>query len=284
MYYLYVKIHNKTGLRYLGQTKRKDFHRYPGSGTRWLKHLNKHGFDYTTQILLITDDKKELKETGKFFSNFFRIVESKDWANLKPEEGDGGQDSAVQLKKVKDGSHHFLTEEFADKQRKRQLKLVENGTHAFQDEKFKERKREQIRQKVLENKYHFQNKEKAKERTMKMIEAGTHNFLGPKVNRKRLENGSHNFLDKEAARKEQRKRIKDGTHPFLNSETQSKITQKRLAENRHNFQNMLYVVDKEGFTIHVPREEYHANKIGPKEDWKYVNVNSKEAKSRKNKK
>ena len=51
MYYLLLKTHNKTGLKYLCQTKRKDPIKYPGSGTRWLRHLNKHGFDLTTKIL-----------------------------------------------------------------------------------------------------------------------------------------------------------------------------------------------------------------------------------------
>jgi hypothetical protein len=37
--YLYVKTHNKTGLKYLGQTSQKDPHKYPGSGTRWRHHL-----------------------------------------------------------------------------------------------------------------------------------------------------------------------------------------------------------------------------------------------------
>lgn len=284
MYYLYIKTHNKTGLRYLGQTKRKDFHKYTGSGIRWLNHLNKHGFDYTTHILLATEDKDELKETGKFFSNLFNIVESNDWANLKPEEGDGGQDSSVQNKRVKNGTHHFLSEEHKNKQRKRQLALCKDGNHIFQNEEFKNYKKERVKQKVLKGEHHFQDKEAAKERTKKMIEAGSHNLLGPEINRKRLENGTHNFLDKEAAREEQKRRIENGSHPFLNSETQSKITQKRLKENRHNFQNKIYAIDREGNTVHICKQEYHSNKIGPKETWLYVNVNSKEARNRKNNK
>ena len=41
--YLYLKTHNKTGLKYLGQTSNPDPHRYAGSGTYWKRHLGVHG-------------------------------------------------------------------------------------------------------------------------------------------------------------------------------------------------------------------------------------------------
>jgi hypothetical protein len=87
---LYIKTHNKTGLKYLGKTVAKDPHAYPGSGKYWKRHLKKHGHDFTTQILLITHDKNDLIETALFFSDIFNVVLSPDWANLKKEEGDGG--------------------------------------------------------------------------------------------------------------------------------------------------------------------------------------------------
>lgn len=87
--YLYVKTHNKTGLKYLGKTI-QDPYQYKGSGKRWRNHLKKHGNDVTTEILLITDSKDELRERGIFFSELWDIVSSDKWANLKLEEGDGG--------------------------------------------------------------------------------------------------------------------------------------------------------------------------------------------------
>lgn len=90
MIYLYVKTHNKTGLKYLGKTVSKDPHTYPGSGLIWTRHLEKHGYDYTTTILLVTEDKQELKETGLFFSKIFNIVKSNEYANLMEEYGQGG--------------------------------------------------------------------------------------------------------------------------------------------------------------------------------------------------
>jgi hypothetical protein len=95
MHYLYVKTHNKTGLKYLGKTKSKDPFKYRGSGKYWKRHINKHGYDVTTQILLVTENKEELKQTGLFFSKLWNIVKSREWANLKLENGDGGWDHII---------------------------------------------------------------------------------------------------------------------------------------------------------------------------------------------
>lgn len=96
IYYLYVKTHNITGLKYLGYTKRKDPHKYKGSGKHWTNHINKHGYDVTTEILKECSAKDEIKEWGLYYSKLWNIVEEKDengnktWANLKEECGDGG--------------------------------------------------------------------------------------------------------------------------------------------------------------------------------------------------
>jgi hypothetical protein len=93
MNYLYVKTHNKTGLKYLGYTAKKDPYIYSGSGKRWLRHLKTHGFDFKTEILLATQDLTQIKETGIFFSKLWNIVESTEWANLMEESGTGGSNS-----------------------------------------------------------------------------------------------------------------------------------------------------------------------------------------------
>lgn len=91
--YLYVKTHTKTGLKYLGITTSKDPHLYSGSGIYWKNHLQKHGYEYTTEILKECKNKDEIKEWGLYYSKLWNIVESKDWANLKEEQGDGGRQS-----------------------------------------------------------------------------------------------------------------------------------------------------------------------------------------------
>lgn len=92
MIYLYIKKHRKTGLLYLGKTVQQPYH-YQGSGKRWTNHIKVHGYDVDTTILLATDNEDEIKETGMFFSKLFGIVESCDWANIREEDGSGGDTS-----------------------------------------------------------------------------------------------------------------------------------------------------------------------------------------------
>ena len=87
--YLYIKTHNKTGLKYLGKTT-SDPYTYNGSGVIWKTHLKKHGYDITTEVIFQTSDKLLFKETALEYSKKFNIVESNDWANLTFEEGQGG--------------------------------------------------------------------------------------------------------------------------------------------------------------------------------------------------
>lgn len=44
----------------------------------------------TTEVLLKTDDPRELRKGGIYYSNLWNIVESKEFANIIPETGDGG--------------------------------------------------------------------------------------------------------------------------------------------------------------------------------------------------
>jgi hypothetical protein len=87
--YLYIKTHNKTGLKYLGKTTAKDPHKYHGSGADWRTHLKEHGIDYTTEIVRECQTNKELYEWGRHYSNLWNVVESTEWANRIPETGGG---------------------------------------------------------------------------------------------------------------------------------------------------------------------------------------------------
>lgn len=88
--YLYHKRHKLTGLNYFGKTI-QDPYIYVGSGVYWNKHLTKHGNNIeTVEVWEFTN----LDECSKFaveFSIKNNIVESKEWANLRIENGqDGG--------------------------------------------------------------------------------------------------------------------------------------------------------------------------------------------------
>ena len=89
---LYLKTHNKTGLKYLGKTV-GDPYTYLGSGKRWLRHLAKHGNDITTEVLLETEDKTELSKVGQYYSTLWNVVKDQSFANMRPETGDGGDTS-----------------------------------------------------------------------------------------------------------------------------------------------------------------------------------------------
>lgn len=93
IYYLYVKTHNITGLKYLGQTTAKNPYKYSGSGVYWKSHLAKYGSDFTTEIIKECTNKEDLRYWGKYYSDLWNIVESNYWANLKEEVGDGGRQS-----------------------------------------------------------------------------------------------------------------------------------------------------------------------------------------------
>lgn len=127
-YYLYVKTHNVTGLKYLGQTKRLDYHKYRGSGKYWKSHLKQHGFNYTTKLLLETTDKEILKLFGVYYSKLWNVIESDDWANLSYERGEGGgpinrQITELQREKI---SKSLTGRKFTESHRKN-LSLARTG-------------------------------------------------------------------------------------------------------------------------------------------------------------
>lgn len=93
--YLYIKVHNKTGLQYFGKTS-QDPYVYQGSGTDWCKHIEEYGNDISTTLLNGNkpyDNENDLIEAALKFSIENNIVESEKWANKRIENGDGGDTS-----------------------------------------------------------------------------------------------------------------------------------------------------------------------------------------------
>jgi hypothetical protein len=60
IYYLYLKTHVKTNLKYLGQTTQNPFV-YKGSGVYWTAHLKIHGNYIKTEILYKSDLLSDIK-------------------------------------------------------------------------------------------------------------------------------------------------------------------------------------------------------------------------------
>jgi hypothetical protein len=91
MIYLYLK-ESPIGLKYLGKTEKNPF-KYIGSGLYWKSHLKKYNIkskDIKTTILFETNDSMLFKETALYFSKLYDVVNSKDFANITEEKGQGG--------------------------------------------------------------------------------------------------------------------------------------------------------------------------------------------------
>lgn len=92
MIILYLK-ESPLGLKYLGKCVNVDPYKYRGSGTVWRRHLKAHNIlasEIKTTILFETEDKEELKKMGLYYSTLWDVVRSREFANLIPEHGDGG--------------------------------------------------------------------------------------------------------------------------------------------------------------------------------------------------
>jgi hypothetical protein len=89
--YLYVKQHKITKLKYFGMTATKDPYVYLGSGKHWRQHLKVHGKDIDTLEVWEFDNIEQCESFALDFSKKNNIVESKDWANLRPENGRDGR-------------------------------------------------------------------------------------------------------------------------------------------------------------------------------------------------
>jgi hypothetical protein len=95
IYYLYIKTHKITGLKYLGKTSEDPF-KYKGSGIDWKQHLKEHGTDHITEVIFQTNDWEQFKQVGRYYSQLYHIVTAVDdfgnkiWANRIPETGGGG--------------------------------------------------------------------------------------------------------------------------------------------------------------------------------------------------
>lgn len=86
---LYIKRHTKTNLKYFGKTVHKNIDSYYGSGRIWQNHIKCHGKDYvvTDWVSNWFTNPHDLQEFSLLVSEVLNIVESTEWANIKPEYG-----------------------------------------------------------------------------------------------------------------------------------------------------------------------------------------------------
>jgi len=91
MFRLMIKTHRTTGYKYLCVTTKEDYIGYCGSGVRWRKHLRAHGFDVSTEVLFEHHSRDVIfKSVCLYYSDVYDVVNSAEWANLIPEDGNTG--------------------------------------------------------------------------------------------------------------------------------------------------------------------------------------------------
>jgi hypothetical protein len=88
--YLYIKQHSVTKKKYFGKTT-KDPYEYNGSGKHWSRHIKKHGKEHIV-TLWVSDlyYDTSIIDVALKFSADNDIVNSKEWANMEPENGLNG--------------------------------------------------------------------------------------------------------------------------------------------------------------------------------------------------
>lgn len=88
--HLYVATHKITGLKYFGKTVNPNPW-YKGGGVRWNNHLKKHGKQHVEMNYIAKfENVDEAKKFALQFSEENNIVESDEWANLRPENAVDG--------------------------------------------------------------------------------------------------------------------------------------------------------------------------------------------------
>lgn len=131
MFYLYQKECQHCGLKYLGKTKKDPF-KYRGSGVLWVRHIKKYKPQIITTIIATCYTEDELKEQGIYYSKLFNIVESDQWANLRPETSDGGDTSmCINYKESLEKSKQKRIESWKTPNKARQKVLLERKTFEY---------------------------------------------------------------------------------------------------------------------------------------------------------
>ena len=91
--YLCVKQHSVTGKLYFCKTTKSydQMLQYVGSGTYWRKHLRRHGEEHVITLwYCLFTERESCIGFALSFSAQENIVESNNWANLRPENGIDG--------------------------------------------------------------------------------------------------------------------------------------------------------------------------------------------------
>lgn len=129
--FLLIKEHNITGLKYLCKKSARSFsecEKYTGSGVYWKRHLKEHGNDVNTTLLYSTNDENIFRKIAKDYSIKYNVTQSKEWANLCDEEGQGGNtviDKNLHSIKTKNGQNNPESKRKMKEHLEKHLKIVQ---------------------------------------------------------------------------------------------------------------------------------------------------------------
>ena len=103
---------------------------------------------------------------------------------------------------------------------------VNSKTYSKLKEEYRESIKEIQNRKIKNGTHNLLDREAARRRAKERVENGTHNFLGGELQKQRVKNGTHNLLGPDT----NKKRVKDGTHPWLGPEH----NKRRIEAGTHN--------------------------------------------------
>jgi len=278
--FLYIKIHNVTGLKYFGKTSGQDPYKYRGSGTYWLAHLRIHGNDVTTEIFGFYTDKELCIKDATNFSISNDIVNAVDcngkkkWANQIIENGlDGGAtwfgkrseelckklSGAAKNRKISPEAWQAAIQKAKDTTASRTYASRKGKTQTLEaKEKIKKARANQI----------FTDETRAKMSKSQMGHEVTLEARAKIAKSRTGKKATEETLQKMRAR-------------VVTEETKEKLRIARASqvctdETREKLSGKVVVVDKQCNKYKIPKDQYLAQ-TGPKADWEWVAHRSKEA-------
>ena len=264
--YLYIKTHNKTGLKYFGKTTRDPFS-YRGSGLHWQRHLRKYGNDVTTEVFGYFEDRSACQEAALKFSFENNIAESLLWANIINENGtDGGAtgrrnysrhtvEARAKMSASRKGSIPWNTG----------LKGVTLGNKIPKTNEQKKKISKSLTGRKQSPETIEKRAKKLRGRTRPDIALRMKGFKHSADTRARMKVAQQN---KGPLSEETKQKIREARkHQVITVETKKKLSGK------------VVVVDKHGVKLKIPKDIYYSQ-TGQKHNWEWVAHRSTEAKER----
>jgi hypothetical protein len=264
--YLYVKTHNKTGLKYFGKTTNDPFC-YRGSGKHWLAHIKKHGYDVSTEIIGHYTEVDECIANALQFSKDNQIVETAEWANMIEENGiDGGDTGRTNYAPMSDDTKRKLSES-----KKGQVPWnsgvqgVTLGNTTYRTEEQKQKISKSL---------------KGRKRDPEAVKKTADKLRG----RKRPDVSSSLRGKKKSPETIEKMKVSQQRKGPLKEETKVKIREARklqviTEETKEKLKGKVVCVNNEGQISRIDKDLYYSQ-TGLKENWEWVAHRSKEARMR----